>query len=564
MSDDDTTPAEPSLDFVRTIVAEDMASGKHDGRIATRFPPEPNGHLHIGHAKAICLDFGIAEEHGGQCHLRFDDTNPEKESVEYAEAIQKDVRWLGFDWGDNLFYSCDYFEQMHDHAVALIRKGKAYVCELSVEDFRAYRGVPTRPGKEPPGRERSVEENLDLFARMRAGDFKDGTYVLRARIDMASPNLHLRDPAIYRIRHAHHYRTGDTWCLYPTYDFAHGLEDSIERITHSLCTLEFEVHRPLYDWLLDALEIYHPRQIEFARLALTYTLMSKRLLLQLVEEGHVSGWDDPRMPTLSGLRRRGYTPEAIRAFCNRIGITKVNSLTDVALLEHSVREDLNRHSLRAMAVLDPVKVIIDNYPEGETETFEALNNPEDESAGTRQVPFSRELYIERADFMEEPVRKFFRLAPGREVRLRCACYVTCTDVVKDPDTGEVTEIHCTFDPESRGASTPDGRRVKGTIHWVSAAHAVEAEVRLYDHLFTREDLSDLEDGKTVFDYLNPESMTLTTGFVEPSLTEAEAGARYQFERIGYFCVDTHDSTPERPVFNRTVTLRDSWGKKQKK
>jgi len=554
------TPSPESLDFIRSIVSEDLASGKHD-RVVTRFPPEPNGYLHIGHAKAICLDFGVAAEYGGTCHLRFDDTNPEKESVEYAEAIQRDVRWLGFDWGEHLYFSCEYFDQMYTYAVRLIRMGKAYVCELSAEAFKECRGVPSRPGTPSPWRDRPVEESLDLFARMRRGEFEDGRYVLRAKIDMASPNIHLRDPALYRIKHAHHYRTGDRWCIYPTYDFAHCLEDSIEKVTHSLCTLEFEVHRPLYDWILETLDIYRSRQIEFARLNLTYTVMSKRLLLELVEEGLVSGWDDPRMPTLCGLRRRGCPPEAIRAFCATIGITKFESLTDVALLEHCMRDVLNREAPRRMAVLDPLKVVIDNYPEEQEETFEAVNNPEDPAAGTRPVPFARELWIERADFMEDPPRKFYRLSPGREVRLRYACYITCTDVVKNAD-GEVTAVHCTYDPASRGGDTPDGRKVRGTIHWVSARHARAVEVRLYDRLFRREDMSALEEGETYRDCLNPDSLRVAEALAEPSLLDLAPGERVQFERVGYFCADPKDAAPGRPVFNRTVPLRDSWAKKK--
>jgi len=549
-----------SLDFIRAIVSEDLASGKHD-RIVTRFPPEPNGYLHVGHAKAICLDFGVAAEYGGTCHLRFDDTNPEKESVEYAEAIQRDVRWLGFDWGEHLYFSCDYFERMYEYAVRLIRMGKAYVCELSAEAFKERRGVPTRPGTPSPWRERPVEESLDLFERMRRGEFEDGRYVLRAKIDMASPNIHLRDPALYRIKHAHHYRIGDRWCIYPTYDFAPCLEDSIEQVTHSLCTLEFEVHRPLYDWILETLDIYRSRQIEFARLNLTYTVMSKRLLLELVEEGLVSGWDDPRMPTLCGLRRRGCPPEAIRAFCAKIGVTKFESLTDVALLEHCMREVLNREAPRRMAVLDPLKVVIDNYPEEREETFAAVNNPEDPAAGARQVPFSRELWIERTDFMEDPPRKFYRLSPGREVRLRYACYVTCTGVVKDA-AGAVTAVHCTYDPASRGGDTPDGRKVRGTIHWVSARHARPVEVRLYDRLFQREDMSALDEGATYRDCLNPDSLRVAEALAEPSLADMAPGDRVQFERVGYFCVDAKEAAPGRPVFNRTVPLRDSWAKKK--
>ena len=552
-----TAASDTARHFIRQIVTLDVASGKHDGRVVTRFPPEPNGYLHIGHAKAICLDFGMALEHGGQCHLRFDDTNPETEDVEYVESIEADIRWLGFDWGEHLYFASDYFEQMYEYAVELIHAGKAYVCELGVDAFKEYRGVPTRPGKPSPSRSRPPAESLDLFRRMRAGEFADGRYVLRAAIDMASPNLHMRDPAIYRIKKAHHHRTGDDWCIYPTYDFAHCLEDAIEGITHSLCTLEFEVHRPLYDWILDNVSVpCHPRQIEFARLNLTYTIMSKRRLQLLVAEGRVAGWDDPRMPTLAGLRRRGYTPASIRNFCERVGITKVDSLTDMALLEHCVRDDLNRRAPRRMAVLRPLKLAIDNYPEDEEETFEAVNNPEDESMGTRRVPFSRVLYIERDDFREDPPRKFYRLAPGREVRLRYACYVTCTDVVKD-EHGEVVEVHCTFDPESRGGDTPDGRKVKSTIHWVSAAHAVELETRLYERLFTVEDPAAEADPSA---HLNPDSMETVRCLGEPALAEAAPGDFCQFERLGYFCADGPDSVPGAPVFNRTVALRDSWAR----
>jgi glutaminyl-tRNA synthetase len=548
--------------FIRQLIEEDMHTGRYDGRVITRFPPEPNGYLHIGHAKAICLDFGMAREFGGECHLRFDDTNPAREEMEYVESIQEDVRWLGFDWGEHLYYASDYFPQMYAYAVQLIRKGKAYVCTLSPEAFKDYRGVPTRPGRESPWRNRPVDENLDLFERMKNGEFEDGAYVLRAKIDMTSPNLHMRDPAIYRIKHAYHHRTGDNWCIYPMYDFAHCLEDSIEGITHSLCTLEFEVHRPLYDWFLEELEIYHPQQTEFARLNLSYTIMSKRRLLELVDEGYVESWDDPRMPTISGLRRRGYTPESIRTFCEKIGVTKVNSLTDVALLEHCVRDDLNRKAPRRMAVLDPVKLVIDNYPEDDEEEFKAVNNPEDPQAGTRKIPFSRELYVERNDFMEDPPRKFYRLAPGREVRLRYACLFTCTHVEKNPDTGEVTVIHGTWDPESRGGAAPDGRKVRGTIHWVSARHAVQVPVRLYDRLFTVENPADPENGKTFKDYLNSESLLTVNAQGEPALATMQPGACCQFERLGYFCVDIKDHPGQQPVFNRTVSLRDSWRKRK--
>ncbi len=546
------------LHFIRQIIADDLKSGKHT-HIVTRFPPEPNGYLHIGHAKAICIDFGMALENNGICHLRFDDTNPTAEEVEYVESIMEDVRWLGFDWGRHLYYASDYFDQMYKFAVQLIKKGKAYVCTLSAEEFKEYRGVPTRPGKESPWRNRPIEESLDLFERMKAGEFEDGAYVLRAKIDMNSPNLHMRDPAIYRIKKAHHHRTGDKWCIYPMYDFAHCIEDSLEKITHSLCTLEFEVHRPLYDWILEELDIYRSRQIEFARLNLTYTVMSKRKLLELVEEGLVKGWNDPRMPTISGLRRRGYTPESIRDFCERVGVTKTESLTDVALLEHCLRDDLNKSALRRMAVMNPLKLVIDNYPEGKVEEFDAVNNPEDPAAGTRKVAFCRELFIERDDFMENPPKKYFRLSPGQEVRLRYACIVKCTHVVKNA-AGEVTEVHCTWDPDSRGGSAPDGRRIKGTIHWVSAKHAVETEVRLYDRLFSVEDPMDAVEGKDWKDHLNPNSLEETTCLIEPALVKAEPGTRFQFERIGYFCVDSVDSKPGRPVFNRTVTLRDSWAK----
>lgn len=550
--------------FIKDIIEEDLKTGKYGGRVHTRFPPEPNGYLHIGHAKSICLNFGLALEYGGLCNLRFDDTNPAKEDVEYVESIQEDVRWLGFDWGERLFYASDYFDRLYRYAVELIKKGKAYVDSLSPEEIRQYRGTLTEPGRESPYRNRSVEENLDLFERMRAGEFEEGQCVLRAKIDMASPNLNLRDPVIYRIKKATHHRTGDKWCIYPMYDFAHCLSDSIEGITHSICTLEFEDHRPLYDWFLDELEVYHPRQIEFARLNLSYTVLSKRKLIKLVEEGLVSGWDDPRMPTISGFRRRGYTPESIRTFCERIGVAKRDSVVDIALLEHCIREDLNKRAPRVMGVLRPLKVVIVNYPEDQVEELEAVNNPEDESMGTRKVPFCRELYIERDDFREDPPKKYFRLAPGREVRLRYGYYVQCVDVVKDPATGEISEIHCTYDPATRGGWSPDGRKVKGTIHWVSARHAVPARVRLYDRLFTRENPNDVEEGKTFLDYINPESLVeLDHCLVEPSLQGARPGSRYQFERLGYFCADIRDSAPGRLVFNRTVSLRDSWAKIEK-
>ena len=560
-----TTPESTApSDFIRTIINEDLKTNKYQGRVHTRFPPEPNGYLHIGHAKSICLNFGIAAEYGGLCNLRFDDTNPTKEEEEYVESIEEDVRWLGFDWEDRLFYGSDYFDQMYDYAVQLIKAGKAYVDDLSADVVREYRGTFIDPGKESPHRSRSVEENLDLFERMRAGEFENGSRVLRAKIDMASPNLNLRDPAMYRILHAEHHRTGSRWCIYPMYDWAHGLEDSIEGITHSICTLEFEAHRPLYDWFLDELGAYHPQQIEFARLNLTYTVMSKRKLLQLVEQGHVSGWDDPRMPAVSGLRRRGYTPESIRNFCERIGVAKTDSTIDIALLEHCIREDLNKRAPRVMAVLRPLRVVIDNYPEDQTEEVDAVNNPEDPDMGTRKVPFSRVLYIERDDFREDPPPKFFRLAPGREVRLRYAYFITCVGVVKDEHTGEVVELRCTYDPASRGGNSPDGRKVKGTIHWVSTAHALEVEVRLYDRLFTAEDPGEVRDGAGFESVLNPDSQEIVTGYIEPSLAGAAPGSRYQFERLGYFCVDSKDSSAERMVFNRTVTLRDSWAKIEKK
>ncbi len=550
--------------FIQDVIEEDARTGKFGGRVVTRFPPEPNGYLHIGHAKSICLNFGLAEANGGKCNLRFDDTNPTTEEVEYVDAITGDVRWLGFDFGGQALYASDYFEAMYAWAVDLVRKGKAYVCDLTAEQISEYRGNFTTPGRDSPWRGRSVEENLDLLHRMRAGEFADGTKTLRAKIDMASPNLNLRDPVMYRIVHASHHRTGAAWCIYPMYDWAHGLEDSIERVTHSICTLEFENHRPLYDWFLDELGIYHPQQIEFARLNLTYTVMSKRKLLELVRRGAVSGWDDPRMPTLSGLRRRGYTPEAIRDFCARIGVARADSVVDVAQLEHAIRERLNREAPRVMAVLRPLRVVIENYPEGQSEDLAAVNNPEDPAAGSRSVPFSRELFIEREDFREDPPKQFFRLAPGREVRLRYAYFVKCTAVVKDPTTGEVTELRCTYDPATRGGDAPDGRKVKATLHWVSAAHAVKAEVRLYDHLFDRENPDDVPAGQEFFQSLNPGSLeVLPDARVEPSLASAAAGARFQFERLGYFCVDP-DSRPGAPVFNRTVTLRDAWAKIEKK
>jgi glutaminyl-tRNA synthetase len=554
-----TVSAMPS-DFIREIIDDDLRRGKNEGRVHTRFPPEPNGYLHIGHAKSICLNFGIAAQYKGLCNLRFDDTNPAKEETEYVESIMEDVRWLGFDWEDRLYYASDYFDRLCEHAVTLIKEGKAYVDDLSAEEIREYRGTLTEPGRESPYRNRSVEENLDLFERMRKGEFPDGTRVLRAKIDMASGNLNMRDPTIYRIKHASHHRTGDKWCIYPMYDFTHCLSDSIEGITHSICTLEFENNRPLYDWFLDQLNVYHPQQIEFARLNLTYTIMSKRRLLELVQGGYVRGWDDPRMPTICGLRRRGYTPESIRAFCDRIGVAKRDSIVDIAVLEHCLREDLNKRAPRVMAVLRPLKVVIDNYPEGQTEELVGLNNPEDPSAGTRKIPFSRELYIERDDFREDPPKKFFRLAPGREVRLKHAYIIKCRGVVKDEKTGEVTEVHCSYDPDTKSGGPKSDRKVKGTLHWVSAPHAIDAEVRLYDHLFTREDPSDVEEGKDFKDYLNPNSLeTLTSCKIEPSMADAKPGARYQFLRQGYFCVDP-DSAGDKLIFSRTATLRDTWAK----
>jgi glutaminyl-tRNA synthetase len=557
-------PTAAPSDFIRDAVIEDNASGRFGGRVHTRFPPEPNAYLHIGHAKAVWIDYGVALDFGGKFNLRFDDTNPAKEEQEYVDSIIEDVRWLGADWQDRLFFASDYFEPMYHWAEDLVRKGKAYVCDLSPEEVTAYRGTLTQPGKDSPYRNRSVEENLDLFRRMRAGEFPDGSRTLRAKIDMASPNLNLRDPIMYRILHAGHHRTGDAWCIYPMYDWAHGLEDSIEGITHSLCSLEYENHRPLYDWFLDALGIFHPRQIEFARLNVTYTVLSKRRLLELVKVGCVSGFDDPRMPTLAGLRRRGYTPEALRDFCRRIGIAKFDSTVDVQLLEHCLRDDLNKRALRRMGVLRPLRVVIENYPEGRSEELDAVNNPEDPAAGTRKAPFGRILHIERDDFMESPPKEFFRLAPGREVRLRYAYFITCTGVVKHPTTGEVTELVCTYDPATRGGDAPDGRKVKATLHWVSAAHAVEAEVRLYDHLFTKPDPDDVEPGKDWLANLNPKSLEVLKGCkVEPGLATAKPGDRFQFERMGYFCVDK-DSRPGALVFNRTVTLRDTWAKIQRR
>ncbi len=547
--------------FIKHIVEEDMRDNRNDGRVHTRFPPEPNGYLHIGHAKSICLNFGIAAEYGGLCNLRFDDTNPEKEEQEYVDAIREDVHWLGFDWQDREYYASDYFDKLYEYAVQLIKDGKAYVCDLSPEQLREYRGTLTEPGRESPYRNRSVEENLDLFGRMRAGEFPDGSRTLRAKIDMSSGNINMRDPVIYRIQRGTHHRTGDRWCIYPMYDFAHCISDSIEGITHSLCTLEFEDHRPLYDWFLDQLGVFHPRQIEFARLNISHTVLSKRKLNRLVAEGIVRGWDDPRMPTISGLRRRGYTPEAIRNFCDRIGVAKADSMVEMALLEFCIREDLNRVANRVMAVLDPLKVIITNYPEDKTELLDAVNNPEDPSAGTRKVPFSREIYIEREDFMEDPPRKFFRLSPGREVRLRYAYFVTCTDVIKDAE-GNIKEIHCIYDPDTRGGDAPDGRKVKATLHWVSAAHSIEAEARLYEHLFLVADPASVRDDELA-DAVNPDSLKIVTSCrAEPSLAEVSPGERYQFERLGYFCVDP-DTAGKRIVFNRTVTLRDTWARIKK-
>ncbi|NDV22797.1 glutamine--tRNA ligase/YqeY domain fusion protein [Desulfovibrio sp. JC022] len=554
----DTTESNVGKNFITAIIDKDNETGKYEGRVATRFPPEPNGYLHIGHAKSICLNFGLARDYNGTCNLRFDDTNPVKEDTEYVESIEKDVRWLGFDWEDRLHYSSDYFDQLYTYAVQLIKDGKAYVDGLSAEEIREYRGSLTEPGKNSPYRDRPIEENLDLFERMKAGEFEDGKYVLRAKIDMASPNVILRDPTLYRIRKAHHHRTGDKWCIYPMYDFTHCISDSLEKITHSICTLEFENNRALYDWTLETLGAYRPQQIEFARLNLSYTVMSKRRLIELVEEGHVAGWDDPRMPTISGMRRRGYSPASIRNFCERIGVAKAANMVDFALLEFSVREDLNAHSNRVMGVVNPIKLVIDNYPEGQVEEFEVQNNPEDESAGTRKVPFSKTLYIERDDFMEDAPKKFFRLSVGREVRLRAAYYVTCTEVIKD-ENGEVIELRCTYDPATRGGWSDDGRKVKGTIHWVSEEHAVEAEVRLYNHLFTKENPMKNKDGSDFKDHINPDSLEVRTAYVERSLENVEPGFRCQFERIGYFCADP-DSTSEKPVFNRTATLRDTWKK----
>ena len=555
-----TADTKPTTDFIRQMIAQDMRSNKWGGQVVTRFPPEPNGYLHIGHAKSACLNFGVAAEYGGRCHLRFDDTNPTKEEQEFVEAIKEDIRWLGWDWAEHEHYASDCFDQLYAWAVQLIEAGKAYVDDQSGEQVRESRGTLTTPGRESPFRNRSVEENLELFERMKNGEFEDGSRVLRAKIDMASPNLNLRDPVMYRIVHASHHRTGDKWCIYPMYDFTHGQSDSVEGVTHSLCTMEFEDHRPLYDWYLEALGVYHPEQTEFARLNLSHTVLSKRKLVKLVSEGHVTGWDDPRMPTLRGMRRRGYTPESIREFCDRIGVAKRDNVVEIALLEHCARDDLNKRAARVMGVLRPLRLVIENYPEGQGEELDAVNNPEDASAGTRKVPFCRELYIEEDDFRQEAPRKFFRLAPGREVRLRYAYFVTCTEVIKDEKTGRVAEVRCTYDPATRGGDSPDGRKVKGTIHWVSARHAVDAEVRLYDHLFS---VAEPQSEDLQAD-LNPDSLqTLVSCKVEPSLADAAAGSRLQFERQGYFCVDPV-SAPGRPVFNRTVGLRDSWAKIEKK
>lgn len=559
MNEADSKPS----DFIREVIKKDLESDKYEGRVHTRFPPEPNGYLHIGHAKSICLNFGIARDFGGLCNLRFDDTNPTKEEEEYVESIKEDVRWLGFDWEERLFYASDYFEKLYEYAVQLIKIGRAYVCDLTADEIREYRGTLTEPGKDSPYRNRSVEENLDLFGRMRHGEFPDGSRTLRAKIDMSSGNINMRDPVMFRILNAEHHRTGKEWCIYPMYDYAHCVSDSLEGITHSICTLEFEDHRPLYDWFLDELKAYHPRQIEFARLNLSYTVLSKRKLIQLVREGHVRGWDDPRMPTISGFRRRGYTPDAIRTFCDRIGVAKRDSTVDIALLEHCIREDLNKHAPRAMAVLRPLRVVITNYPEGKEEELEAVNNPEDPSAGTRKVPFSRVIYIEQDDFRDKPPKDFFRLAPGREVRLRYAYFITCTGYVKNAVTGEVVELQCVYDPATKGGDAPDGRKVKATLHWVSASHALPAEVRLYDHLFLKADPGETEEGLDFKSSLNPNSLeTLTSCFVEPGLKGAAPGTRYQFERQGYFCVDP-DSSDGKLVFNRTVTLKDTWAKIEK-
>jgi glutaminyl-tRNA synthetase len=554
--------SERSLNFLEEIIEEDLRNNVNEGRVHTRFPPEPNGYLHIGHAKSICLNFGLGKKYNGKTNLRFDDTNPVKEDIEYVDSIMEDVRWLGFDWEDRLFYASDYFDQLYEYAVILIKKDKAYVCDMTSDEISETRGTPTRPGKESPYRSRMIEENLDLFQRMKAGEFPDGAKVLRARIDMSSPNMQMRDPVLYRILHATHHRTGDKWCIYPMYDFAHGQSDSIERITHSICTLEFEVHRPLYDWLIREIGIYAPRQIEFARLNLSYTIMSKRKLLELVKDNLVNGWDDPRMPTICGLRRRGFTPESIRNFADTIGVAKRDNIIDVSLLEFCIREDLNRRANRIMAVLNPVKVIIDNYPDDLVEEMESSNNPEDESKGKRTLPFSKVIYIEHDDFMENPPNKFFRLSPGREVRLKAAYIIKCESVVKDPQTGEIIEIHCTYDPQTKSGMPESNRKVKGTLHWVSEKQAVKAEIRLYDRLFTKENPEDIEEGKTFKDYLNPDSLRIITALIEPSVKDARISDKYQFERIGYFSVDL-DSTPENLVFNRVVSLKDSWSKMEK-
>jgi glutaminyl-tRNA synthetase len=563
MKEQETTPAS---NFIAAIISADIKANRNDAKVMTRFPPEPNGYLHIGHAKSICLNFGLAEDFNGVCNLRFDDTNPIKEEQEYIDSIMEDARWLGFDWEDRLYFASDYFEKFYEFALFLINKGKAYVDSLSADQIREYRGTLTQPGKESPHRNRSVEENLDLFKRMKAGEFPDGSHVLRAKINMESGNLNMRDPVMYRIVHASHHRTGDAWSIYPMYDFAHGQSDSIEGVSHSICTLEFADHRPLYDWFIDELELgCHPQQIEFARLNLTYTIMSKRKLVRLVTEGYVKSWDDPRMPSISGLRRRGFTPESIRDFCDRIGIAKKDSTVDMALLEHCLREDLNKHAPRVMAVVKPLKVVLENYPQGQAEELDAINNPEDPAAGSRKVPFSRELYIEQDDFMEDPPKKFFRLAPGREVRLRYGYFITCVDVIKDDTTGEILELRCTYDPETRGGNAPDGRKVKATLHWVSAQHALPAEVRLYNHLFTKENPEDVEQGEDFTAYINPESLEILSNCrVEPSLTEAQPESIYQFERLGYFCADRNDCTKDRLVFNRSVTLRDTWARMQRK
>lgn len=563
MTSDTNNTEEKRQNFIEQIIKADRAVGKHGGRVHTRFPPEPNGYLHIGHAKSICLNFGLAQQYGGKCNLRFDDTNPSKEEAEYVESIRADIHWLGFQW-DAEFFASDYFDQLHAWAIALIKNGSAYVCDLSADEMRAYRGTPGQPGRNSPQRNRPVEENLDLFERMTAGEFADGAKTLRAKIDMQSPNLNMRDPVLYRIMRASHHRTGDKWCIYPMYDYTHGQSDSVEGITHSICTLEFEDHRPLYDWFIEQLGIHHPQQIEFARLNLTYTVMSKRKLLQLVQDKHVSGWSDPRMPTICGLRRRGFTPASIRAFCKEIGVSKYEGTIDRVVLENAVRADLNQSALRVMGVLKPLKVVIENFPTGEVIQLEAVNNPEDESAGTRMVPFSRVLYIEQDDFLEDPPKKFFRLGPGREVRLRYAYFLKCHDFIKDHD-GHVVELRCTYDPETKGGKAPDGRKVKGTIHWVSAQHAFQAEVRLYDHLFSVENPNEVPDGGTFLDKLNPDSLqVLTDCQLEPSLAASVPGASYQFERLGYFCVDSEDSHPGAPIFNRTVPLRDAWAKIQKR